>query len=71
VPVYLDEVARVMRPGGYLIVASSLGPATPYYTPDAVLARACRSRGLEHVRSGEAGGGSCFVARNPATVREG
>jgi SAM-dependent methyltransferase len=69
VPVYLDEVARVLRPGGSLIVASSLGAATPYYTPDAVLARACRRRGLEQASSGEAGGGTYFVALKPAVVR--
>jgi len=32
-PVYPSEIARVLRPGGRVIVASSLGPVTPYYTP--------------------------------------
>jgi ubiquinone/menaquinone biosynthesis C-methylase UbiE len=29
VPVYFDEVARVLRLGGHVIVTSSLGPTTP------------------------------------------
>jgi SAM-dependent methyltransferase len=65
VPLYLDEVVRVLRPQGHLVVASSLGPETPYYTPDRVLARASASRGLEVVATGEAGGGTYFVARRP------
>jgi SAM-dependent methyltransferase len=63
VPVFLDEVARVLRPGGHLIVASSLGPDTPYYTPDSVLARGCARRGLEPIGTGSAGGGTYFLAR--------
>ncbi len=62
-PVFLAEVARVLRPGGHLVVASSLGPHTPYYTPEAVLARACRGRGLEPIGTGDAGDGSYFLAR--------
>ncbi|MBW3591140.1 MAG: hypothetical protein KY393_04740, partial [Actinobacteria bacterium] len=62
-PVFLAEVARVLRPGGHLVVASSLGPHTPYYTPEAVLARACRGRGLEPIGIGDAGDGRYFLAR--------
>ena len=36
-PPFIDEVARVLRPGGHVVVASSWGEATPFYTPDAVL----------------------------------
>jgi ubiquinone/menaquinone biosynthesis C-methylase UbiE len=63
VPVYLDEVSRVLRPVGHLIVASSLGPKTPYYTPDAVLARGAARRGLDPVATGSASGGTYFLAR--------
>jgi SAM-dependent methyltransferase len=65
VPVYLEETARVLNPGGHLIVGSSLGPATPYYTPDALLTRRCRQAGLEHIRSGEADAATYFLARRP------
>jgi len=63
-PVYLGEAARVLRPGGHLIVASSLGSATPYYTPEALLRKGCRRHGLEPTGTGEAGGGNWFLARN-------
>ena len=32
-PPFFAEIARVLRPGGYAIVASSWGPQTPFYTP--------------------------------------
>jgi ubiquinone/menaquinone biosynthesis C-methylase UbiE len=67
-PVYLEEAARVLRPGGHLIVASSLGTATPYYTPKGLLSRGCRRHGLEPTETGEAGGGSWFLARREADL---
>ena len=33
VPVFFDEVTRVLAPGGYVVVVSSLGPKTPFHTP--------------------------------------
>jgi ubiquinone/menaquinone biosynthesis C-methylase UbiE len=62
-PAYPDELARVLRPGGQAIVASSFGPATPYYTPDAVLRRRFAKLGFDHVDTGSAGGGTYFLAR--------
>jgi SAM-dependent methyltransferase len=64
-PVYFEQIARVLRPGGHVIVASSLGPATPYYTPDAVLRRGFRRRGLEDAATGVVDGSTFFVARRP------
>jgi SAM-dependent methyltransferase len=69
VPVFPGEVARVLRPGGHFVVASSLGPATPYYTPPGVLRRACAKRGLEQVGEGEAGAGTYFLARRRGSGR--
>jgi SAM-dependent methyltransferase len=64
-PPFFAEMARVLRPGGYAIVASSWGEQTPFYTPPKVLERGFRKRGLEKVMVGEAGPGSYFVARRP------
>lgn len=62
-PAYFDEMARVVRPGGHVVTASSRGPATPYHTPDPVLRRGFGRRGLEPVATGSAGAGTYFVAR--------
>jgi demethylmenaquinone methyltransferase/2-methoxy-6-polyprenyl-1,4-benzoquinol methylase len=65
-PPFFAEMARVLRPGGYAIVASSWGEQTPFYTPPRVLERGFRRQGLEKVTAGEVGPGSYFVARRPA-----
>jgi SAM-dependent methyltransferase len=63
VPPFFAEVARVLRPGGYVIFATTAGEATPFYTPDAVLKRGFERHGVsEHVR-GDAGPGSYWVGR--------
>jgi ubiquinone/menaquinone biosynthesis C-methylase UbiE len=64
-PPFFAEIARVLRPGGHAVVAASLGPSTPFYTPESVLRRGFERRGLEAVASGEAGDGTYFVARLP------
>jgi SAM-dependent methyltransferase len=63
-PPFFAEVTRVLRPGGFAIVASSHGAATPFYTPGAVLARGFRRRGVEGVADGEAGAGTYWVGRH-------
>ncbi len=65
-PPFFAEIARVLRPGGHAIVASSRGSETPFYTPPKVLERGFRKRGLVPVASSEEGRGSYFVARVPA-----
>jgi SAM-dependent methyltransferase len=65
-PPFFGEIARVLRPGGHVVVAASGGDATPFYTPDAVLRRGFERQGLETVESGTAGPGTYFVARLPA-----
>jgi SAM-dependent methyltransferase len=64
-PAYFEETVRVLRPGGHVIVASSLGPATPYYTSERRLRRGFERRGVETVATGAGGGGTYFVARRP------
>jgi ubiquinone/menaquinone biosynthesis C-methylase UbiE len=65
-PPFFAEIARVLRPGGFAIVAATWGPETPFYTPDPVLERGFRKAGLEHVESGGAAEGTYFVARRPS-----
>lgn len=65
-PPFFAEIARVLRPGGSAIVASSFGEATPFYTPPAVLTRGFRRQGLRPIEDGRAGAGTWFVARKPA-----
>jgi ubiquinone/menaquinone biosynthesis C-methylase UbiE len=66
VPVYFAEIARVTAPGGCVLVASSLGPATPYYTPHSVLRRKFARRGLRELASGQADPGDWFIACRPS-----
>ena len=62
-PVYFDEIVRVLRPGAHVIVGSSLGPMTPYYTPLGQLSRGFSRRGVETVEAKSAGPGDFFLGR--------
>jgi SAM-dependent methyltransferase len=62
-PVYFDETARVLSRGGHIVVASSLGTTTPYYTSERLLRRSFERRGVQTVATGSAGDGTFFVAR--------
>jgi ubiquinone/menaquinone biosynthesis C-methylase UbiE len=62
-PAYFDETARVLKPGGHVIVASSLGTVTPYYTPETLLQRRFAERGFDEAVIGAAGVGTYFLAR--------
>ena len=64
-PLYAGQIARVLAPGGYVAIASTLGPRTPYYTPDTVLRRRFKRLGLEVLDGGQAGPGTYFLARRP------
>jgi ubiquinone/menaquinone biosynthesis C-methylase UbiE len=56
VPFYPRELKRVLKPGGHVLVASTLGPSTPYYTPHSFLRRK-----LAEVDSGQEGRGDWFI----------
>jgi SAM-dependent methyltransferase len=66
VPPFFGEIARVLRPGGFALIAASWGPQTPFYTPESVLRRGFRRAGLEPVESGRAARGTYFLARRPS-----
>jgi SAM-dependent methyltransferase len=63
VPVFFDEVVRLLAPGGYVVVVSSLGLKTPFHTPERTLRNGFRRRRVEAVAAGAAGPGTFFVGR--------
>jgi SAM-dependent methyltransferase len=62
VPVYFNEIARVLAPKGRILITSTLGPVTPYYTPHKVLTRRFTKLGFDDLRSEEAPPGDWFMA---------
>jgi SAM-dependent methyltransferase len=62
-PVFFGELVRVLRPGGYAIVASSWGSETPFYTRPGLLRWKFLQLGVEPVEIGEAGVGAFYVGR--------
>ncbi len=63
VPVYFGELARVLAPGGRVLITSTFGPVTPYYTPHSVLRRRFGKLGFGEQRSEQAPPGDWFSAR--------
>jgi SAM-dependent methyltransferase len=62
-PPFIGEAARILRSGGQVVVASSWGPATPFYTPRSVLDWGFAKRGIEPEAAGEAVEGTYWVGR--------
>jgi SAM-dependent methyltransferase len=62
-PPFFAEIARVLRPGGYAIVASSWGAQTPFYTRPGLLRWKFLQQGIEPVEIGEAAAGTFYVGR--------
>lgn len=65
VPPFFAEIARVLRPGGAVIIVASMGAATPFYTPLSVLERGFRRRGIDPDAAGEPGPGTWWIGRKP------
>ena len=65
-PPFFAEIARVLRPGGFALIAASWGPRTPFYTPESVLRRGFRRAGLKPVEGAEAASGTYLLARRPS-----
>jgi len=62
-PPFVAELARVLRPGGHVVVAASWGPDTPFYTRPGLLTWKFLQHGIEPVEIGSAGAGSFWVGR--------
>jgi SAM-dependent methyltransferase len=62
-PPFFDELVRVLRPGGHLLVASSWGSGTPFHTRPGLLRWKLLQRGVEPVQAGGAGAGTYYVGR--------
>lgn len=60
---FFDELARVVRPGGTLVVAFSLGTATPIYVPADRMRSELSRRGFPEFAEIQAGRGTALVAR--------
>lgn len=60
---FFNELARVLRRGGTLVLAFSLGPQTPIYVPSDRIRKELAARGFTDFAEIEAGRGSAFVAR--------
>lgn len=61
------ELARVLAPGGHLVVAYSLGAETPIYVAPARLRRAVERHGFQHLADVAEGQGTALVARRQET----
>ena len=61
------EVARVLRPGGHLVLAATRGGATGHGLSGWLLARGLRAHDFEEIAAEDAGAGSFVVLRLPAT----
>ena len=62
-PPFFAEIARVLRPGGQVVIGASWGPRTPFYTGHEALRRGFNARGIAEVASGSAGPGTFWVGR--------
>jgi ubiquinone/menaquinone biosynthesis C-methylase UbiE len=60
---FLDEVSRVLRPGGWTLFAFSAGPETPIWVEPSVLRRELGRRGFTDFAEIAAGRGTALLAR--------
>jgi SAM-dependent methyltransferase len=62
---FLDETARVLRPGGWTLYAFSAGDETPIYVSPERLRRELERRGFTDFARFSAGQGNAVLARRP------
>lgn len=63
VPVFASEVGRVLRPSGEWLIVSTLGPSTPFHTPQRPYRRALSRAGMIPAGEGRAGSGTWRIAK--------
>jgi len=56
-------VVALLRPGGFVVNASSYGARTPFFTPPGLLERGFERRGLRTIAVGQVGLGTYYLAR--------
>lgn len=59
---FFDELARVVDPGGHVVVAFSAGPETPIYVPQERLRRELEVRGFMEFAEVSVGRGTGLLA---------
>lgn len=64
---FADELARVVRPGGHVLLAFSRGDETPIYVPPGLLRDKLGRAGFEVTAGISAGPGTAVVARRAQT----
>ena len=60
---FFDEIARVLRPGAFVVFTFSGGSGTPIYVTPERLRAELAGRGFSHFAEVEAGRGTAFLAR--------
>ena len=68
-PVFFAEIGRVLRPGGSVVIAHSLGPDPPFSPPEGPLRRRFSRRGVIATAAGRAGRGTWFVGQKGVSAR--
>ncbi|MGI8632853.1 MAG: class I SAM-dependent methyltransferase [Solirubrobacterales bacterium] len=62
-PPFFSEIARVLRPGGHVVIAHTLGPQTPFYAANDLLTRKFARHEIDVVAQGTHGQATWFCAR--------
>jgi cyclopropane fatty-acyl-phospholipid synthase-like methyltransferase len=62
-PPFFDRVVALLRPGGFVVNASSYGSRTPFFTPPGLLERGFERRGLRTIAAEQVGLGTYYLAK--------
>lgn len=65
-PLFGRELARILRPGGHLIVVSSHGADTPFHTSETLAAKTLGREGLALLEGGAVGSGTFLLFGGPS-----